>query len=353
MKSFCDEESSDWSDVVVFDTDGCCMHPNNVVISSVEENSAYVVWTPVLAASDYTVVVIDDSGTNTTINSIPDAVLYLDFLESCVYYSVYVYSNCIGELPPPFQTTFITAGCGACTDSIYCIASGGDNTEYIRRVKVGEIDYVSTQGLGYNFIHEQTTIFELGQTYAIECYPEFTNPNSPLFENFRVWIDYNADGEFQHPEEMAFDADAPTQTMASGFITIPLTATEGYVRMRVAMRYSELGSTEPQACAIWSYGEVEDYCVTLQEHVISIEEIGGQSQFSIYPNPLENQLYIKYDDPWLANSQLLIFDMTGSLVDKILIRDNSPVDVGHLVSGVYSVVVISDMGSSTVRFVKL
>lgn len=335
LRSLCAGEESEWTEVFSFETDGCCMHPDYVLISSIEDTSAFVVWLPVMAANGYTVIVTSESGVVNTFNSV-DPVLYMDFLEPCTHYEVIVLSNCEGDMPEPILKSFITTGCGPCTDLEYCYAAGGNNTEFIQRVVLGDIDHVSGAGTGYNFITDATTELEIGGSYTIQCYAGF--PQQPYNQNFRVWIDYNGDGEFQHPDEMAFDAAAPTNSMASGTITIPFTATEGTVRMRVAMRYAQFTNTEPNPCGTWTYGEVEDYCVTLVAPIVGVNE-SAMKTWRVYPNPAHDMVYIEQSGG--AVQQVIIYDQQGRLV---LQQDNvtgNSVSIESLQPGVYSLMLRS------------
>jgi len=348
LMSHCSLEESDWTQSISFPTDGCCVHPNGVLISSIEANTAYVIWEPVLAASAYTVILVDENGVDNTYTSILDPVLFLNQLDSCMQYSVSVYSNCIGEIPPPVPVTFQTPGCGVCTDLTYCAASGTANTEYIRRVIVGDIDHESVVGEGYTFVAEQTTDLVIGQTYPIQCYPGF--PGQAYNQNFRVWIDCNNDGIFQSPEERLFDAAEPTQTLAEGTITIPESATPGYVRMRVAMRYAQFSSTEPPVCGEWDYGEVEDYCVTLTTSILVAEE-NQNYRINIFPNPADDKLYVDLKNH-SHNSFIHIYDVQGNLVKSEMLNANQVIDVATLPAGLYNVIMVSDKVLVNNRFVK-
>jgi hypothetical protein len=81
-----------------------------------------------------------------------------------------------------------------------------------------------------------------------------------------VWIDYNQNGLFTDPGEniimSPYTAFAITGTALSapGGITIPMTATPGTTRMRVIETES---STAPGPCTNPTWGEVEDYNVTI------------------------------------------------------------------------------------------
>lgn len=80
---------------------------------------------------------------------------------------------------------------------------------------------------------------------------------------FRVWIDFNQNFSFADPGELLYTSGLNTFAVAGsilaipGGITIPLTATPGQTRMRVAAAES----TIPSDCGSYTWGETEDYNV--------------------------------------------------------------------------------------------
>lgn len=350
LMSNCTEFGSEWGPILSFESEGCCKHPSDVFISSIESESAFVIWEPVFAATSYKVVVRDEENQLTTIDSIIDPVVFLDFLEPCAAYSVSVYSHCGEEILPPISVVFQTLGCGACLDLTYCSAQGKENTEYIKQVKFGDINHESTAGPAYTFVDNQTTTLVAGQSYPIECYPGFLN-NESWNENFRVWIDYNGDGFF-HASEIAYESPSPTQTVAQGLISVPIDASVGYVRMRVGMRYAFFSGTMPLACGTWDYGEVEDYCVTIAPAIISVNELQSKTKLIVYPNPADQSISIHLEGVANDKMELLIYDAMGRLVENKAIFSSQTMDVSSLPAGLYSVTVVTDNGKAVSRFIK-
>ena len=94
----------------------------------------------------------------------------------------------------------------------------------------------------------------LGDNVSLTLAPGFGSGS--YTENFRVWIDFNHDSVFSDSELVY--AGASSGTISSTF-TVPASALSGQTRMRVSMKYG--GS--PTACETFTYGEVEDYTVTI------------------------------------------------------------------------------------------
>ncbi len=77
-------------------------------------------------------------------------------------------------------------------------------------------------------------------------------------ENWRVWIDLNHNSVFDS-DEMLYSGRS-TQAISSS-IVIPQDALTGATRMRVSMQWG----VAPNACGNFTWGEVEDYTVTITE----------------------------------------------------------------------------------------
>ena len=145
--------------------------------------------------------------------------------------------------------------------SDYCSTQGNIITdEWIGRVAIADIDNSTGADGGYgNYTNISTDLF-LGETYEITLEPEFA---ADTFNEFwRVWIDYNRDGDFGDAGELAFDAGTATSAPVSGDITIPTTVQQGQTRMRVSMKYND-DTGAPNPCETFTWGEVEDYSVFL------------------------------------------------------------------------------------------
>ncbi|MCH8318876.1 MAG: T9SS type A sorting domain-containing protein, partial [Bacteroidetes bacterium] len=78
-------------------------------------------------------------------------------------------------------------------------------------------------------------------------------------EYWKIWIDFNQNGNFSDAGELAFDAGALSSSTVSGNLNVPSTASLGTTRMRVSMKYNGAQT----ACETFSYGEVEDYSVNI------------------------------------------------------------------------------------------
>lgn len=84
----------------------------------------------------------------------------------------------------------------------------------------------------------------------------------------KIFIDYNIDGVFDPVNELVFGGATPSMsnTVITGNISVPLTATPGYSRMRVVcVETSSAASVLP--CGTYLWGETEDYTVLIMPQI--------------------------------------------------------------------------------------
>lgn len=153
------------------------------------------------------------------------------------------------------QSKIIGAVCVG--SSPYCESQGNSTSdEWIETFVLDSINNVSGNNDGYaNFRHLCTSLMQ-GSSTPISMSPAYSG--TTYNEHFKVWIDFNQDNDFNDANEEVYYSGA-TQTLVSGTVTVPLTATLGNTRMRVAMKYN----AAPDTCEAFSFGEVEDYTVTI------------------------------------------------------------------------------------------
>lgn len=90
----------------------------------------------------------------------------------------------------------------------------------------------------------------------------FTATMGPIYtQGLAIWIDLNQDGIYSASEQMV--STAPSLTV-NGVFTVPVTALSGQTRMRVRCRYATtIPNGATTACDAWTWGETEDYLVTI------------------------------------------------------------------------------------------
>ncbi len=229
----------------------------------------------------------------------------------------------------------------------YC-ASRGNSTadEFINRVQLGTINNLSGNNGGYGNFTNLSTNLVRGTSNAITITPGWTG--TVYSEAYRVWIDWNRDGDFADAGEQVFNRNRTTATPISGSFTVPTTALLGQTRMRVSMKYN----ASPTACETFSFGEVEDYTVNIvssaREGEVEIEPIVSSS-IKLYPHPVKDgNLFISSETVY---SQFRIINVMGQVVQTGTLSENT-INVSSLTTGTYLLELVNETSSETKRFIK-
>ncbi len=270
LRSYCGETDLDYNNSIFFETDGCCEPPFDVEPILLNTDRALLAWTSILAARSYNIRYRITGESNWIQEMTPTASIFLTGLQNCTDYEVQVQTVCDDEMTG-FSTSFFfqTEGCGACLDNDYCVVRNANNQgEWIEKFELA--DFINQSGKDAsayaNFTNLSGPVLIIDSTYQFKIVPGF-DPR-PFSEYYRIWIDYDQDGQFS-TDELAFDPGVATRDSVSGMITIPSDAMVGNTRMRVMMNFNIAGS----ACQLSGNGnsipgEVEDYCVTILEEII-------------------------------------------------------------------------------------
>ncbi|MFZ4783923.1 MAG: fibronectin type III domain-containing protein [Flavobacteriales bacterium] len=237
-----------------------CATPSGLAASGLTASSANLAWNANSGAISYNLRYrVSGGATWTNVNGLTTNSYAISGLSTCTAYEFQVQNVCSAELSGSYSasTVFMTSGCAP----TYCASQGNSTAdEFINRVTFGSINNTSGNNNGYaNFTSLNTTVNK-GSAYAFSGTPGFTA--AAYSETWRVWIDLNADYDFDDAGELLYTS-ANTSAAVNGTITIPTTALNGATRMRVSMKYN----AAPTACEAFSYGEVEDYTVIIADAV--------------------------------------------------------------------------------------
>ncbi len=149
------------------------------------------------------------------------------------------------------KTGYITV-----TSVAYCASQGNSQTyEWISRVRVANLDNSSGASKYTNYTSLSATLTR-GVSASVTLNTGYSG--TAYTEYWRIWIDYNHDGDFADTGEQVFSKSGATSV--TGSFTTSSSALTGGTRMRVSMKYSSY----PTSCQTFSYGEVEDYTANIQ-----------------------------------------------------------------------------------------
>jgi hypothetical protein len=227
----------------------------------------------------------------------------------------------------------------------YCESSGqSTNFEFIDRVifstvdntegAVSIIDNPSGNNGGYGDFTNMVVPIQMGLAYPFVAVPGF---NGYVFtENWKVWIDYNQDGDFEDDGELILEEN-DISTAIEGIIHFPADALEGFTRMRISMSYDDVF----YYCSNFSDGEVEDYTLmvlpmsvgtadqagvetpnlevptpTIYPGEASAERNTNLREVSISPNPstVNTTISVALANPGMVD--LKVYSATGQLVTQ-------------------------------------
>ncbi|MFZ4635011.1 MAG: GEVED domain-containing protein, partial [Saprospiraceae bacterium] len=304
-------------------------------------------WTPVFAASGYRVRWKTEDGVWQSIVT-PDTSLILVGLSACTPYVFNIQTMCsdAASVDTP-DMAFTTAGCGPCLDVPYCVAGGADASDgWIAEVTLNGWQHGSASGPGYEAfagISSDMLVLSPDKTYPVTITPDFVGNPAPHY--FRIYIDFNADGDFEDANELAFDPGFGIDGPASGWLETPPVLTSSVVRMRVMMKHKNMFNSAPGACEQFDFGQVEDYCVRLDPFVTVAHEQNETRALNIYPNPAGSAGAFVMLPSAGAPGLVRVFDLYGRVVytqSSAALPERWHLPCGDWNSGVYRVVVLSE-----------
>lgn len=331
VSAYCGDTLSLWSEVITWTTDGCCINPDGISVLASTDSTLSIIWNDVLATDAYVVTATDDNGMLQTWNTNAGGFFVINDLLPCMTYNIQVTSGCSSPTGPVPQLSTFTPGCENCALIPYCETSGNDDVEFIAYFSMADLEHSSENSGGYLLVPNVTDTLYSGMTYDVSCTPGY-NGNA-YNENFRVWIDFNIDGDFDDEGELVFDPN-PTTINVQGSATMPPTLTEGHSRLRVSMTYTPSSSNnEPEPCGALTYGEVEDYCVVLALGSMIEGSFQQAPSFSIYPNPASEQIRIVGLNKRPEQVDLIAVD--GRLVSLLSTANWPTVSIEDVPAGMY------------------
>jgi GEVED domain/Pregnancy-associated plasma protein-A/Secretion system C-terminal sorting domain/Fibronectin type III domain len=331
--------------------------------SSVTASSATLSWGAATGASSYTLQYKTAAATTwTTVTGVGTPTWTLTGLTAATTYNFQVATVC-GTTTTAYSTaaSFTTLATGAVS---YCASVGTSSAdEFINTVRFAKtatpttyvINNTSGNNAGYGNFTGTTVNVQRGTGYTITVVPGWTS--TVYSEGYKVWVDWNRDGDFLDAGENVYTKATSTATPATGAFTIPATAALGATRMRVQMKYN---SSTITSCETLAYGEVEDYtlnvAITARESAPATadETAIAPMDLVVFPNPVtaELNLVINQFDGNAVNATLT--SITGAAIDNFKITASSSViDVAHLPAGMYFVTLYgADKQVVTRKFIK-
>jgi hypothetical protein len=307
-----------------------------------QPTSVELTWTSVFAAQAYRLRVRPQNGAwaffEYTTNSAK-----LQNLLPCTMYEVAVQTFCGSANATDFSASifFQTTGCSACTDANYCTAAAEEPTdEWIAGVQIGSWSHFSGNQGGYqNFTAEPPGIpeFYSKSNVPVTIIPGFSG--QAFKEFFRVFVDFNADGDFEDPNELAFDPGFAHNGPMTGTLYTPEFTTSGLTRMRVMMKFGNSSTGLPKACETFGFGQVEDYCVRLVPGISATAAVESLGQLRVFPQPATQYITLALSGEKLGGKLALAAWNTAGQAVEVITSDQDDntiqMDISRWQSGVY------------------
>ncbi|MBI4793677.1 MAG: putative metal-binding motif-containing protein, partial [Deltaproteobacteria bacterium] len=148
----------------------------------------------------------------------------------------------------------------------YCSsASTNASYEYVNEVALNGSSNLSGASNYSDFTGSVFTTINRGATYSLSSVSMVVTQGGPWLEYVKAWIDFNQDGDFADAGE-EFDFGSAVVSDSHTFthdVIVPADAVLGNTRMRVILEYND----SPVSCGSYTWGETEDYTVTIAQSV--------------------------------------------------------------------------------------
>lgn len=215
-----------------------------------------------------------------------------------------------------------TTGGGGGGSTSYCASKGNNSSyEWIQQVDFANLWYANSGDNGGYVSYDASawSVYQ-GNSYPISIDVAFSG--SSYREYYRVWIDFNGDGDFNDSGEQVLSKNSTSTSGVSGTFTVPSGAKSGNTRMRVSMKYNAYATP----CETFSYGEVEDYTINIggvrggmASEGITARNAGSDAvSFMTFPNPAQTSTTLKMDIGMDAkNVNVSLIDVTGAVITTV------------------------------------
>lgn len=202
---------------------------------------------------------------------------------------------------------------------------------------------------GYeNYTCSDTAWVKSGTTYNLEVFT-----STGVRANVRVLVDFNADGDFDDQDELAFFSNNTIENH-QGIINIPSGAAKNIpLRLRIFSDLASVALPVNIGCGEPEYGQVEDYAIVI-DGVSNINSEIANNNFNIYPNPSSGFMNLEFNSTIIEAKELIVYDQLGNKVytSSLEIGEiQKRLDLSHLNAGIYFLNLYGSNGVNTQKII--
>lgn len=284
---------------------------------------------------------------------------YANYFEWNIFPTTYtVVSGSINGFSKNLKVRFNTGACYTFTLKAYNTVGGQLNTEkkVIKNKYVCVLDYclpladLISSDIGINEVtlsKDGNTLINNKTTSGQVVYSDYTATHATTLTfgasykldvarktfsnavNYKAWIDFNIDGDFNDAGEEILVSGTITGLDASSTFTVPNIAAsfEGPTRLRVAASYGNFSNT---SCGVNAVGEFEDYRITLANDMAPpVITLTGSDTVYVEKNANPTACWSE-----VAGTSYSAMDPTeGNLTSKVVLTS----DLDCSIPGIYSI----------------
>ncbi len=328
-----------------------CGVPESLTSTNITQTSAIINWNAITGATNYKLEYKASTASTWSYITTTSASYALTNLFANMNYQFRVQANC-GTTSGSFSAT---NSFNTLQSAGYCESKGlSSEMEWIEFFKITTLENYSGNNNGYLDVSKITNPV-IGRGKVIQIYFSSGQVNLPRRMYWRVWIDYNQNGNFADAGELLVSGYSSSLSQIYVNTLIPTTAKTGKTRLRIAMKYGGL----PNNCEIFTRGEVEDYTVDIQDVSFLDNKIAeSKNDFLLTPNPASDELRLQFQSLTEQKCTIIIVSQTGVLLGSksqinSIGQNFLSIPIEHLDAGIYFIEFQTEGIRKTQKFIKI
>ncbi|MBT7851196.1 MAG: T9SS type A sorting domain-containing protein, partial [Formosa sp.] len=340
-------------DDISIDLSPDCLMPTDLTVSDITQTTASASWTANNAETSWEYQVVESGvAPDATGDATSDNPLALTGLTSNTSYDVYVRANCGADGTSGWVTVSFTTPLATQTSFPYCSSFDTDLGDWSTEVAQGTSNWESASssnnsvaaysggGSAYyysgNYNGDSSVLISRPMDITALASPQVTfqiaNPSWGADQDvLEVWYKATAADAWS---VLGTYSDATT-TFSEVTLNLPNASNDYYIAFN--------------ATSGWGYGVlIDDVCIAATS--LGLEDVNTTSNFTYFPNPVNNVLSIKAQ---ASIDSITVYNMLGQTVVRSTPNTTTTaVDMSGLQTGAYFVQVAINNSIETVRVIK-